>query len=134
MNLEPLGASCTIFLDRPHEEGDYEYAVTALDTHGWESPRSHRALATCGLGHPVPRIIASKPYTRLAPGEELPVRVVVISDLELARVKVFFRRVDEEEWQDAPLLHSFRCSYVGTIPGGTAGPVPLEYYVLAEDA
>ena len=132
INAHPLAATCAMFLDRPREDGRYEYALTALDADGWESPRSHRATAVCGPCDG-PRIVACKPFTRLAAGEALPLRVVVLSDREITRVRVHYRRAGEESWQQVPLQLRFRCSYAGTIPPVLPGATPLAYYVEAED-
>ena len=52
-----------MFIDRPAREDRYEYAVTACDDAGWESPRSHSVRADCrrAAAAEALRIVAPKP-------------------------------------------------------------------------
>ncbi len=127
VSATPLAADCRMFLDRPRP-GVYEYAVTALAENGWESPRSHVGRATVGALDP-PRIVACKPCSRAQVGEDLPVRVTVVSDREVDTVAVFFRTAGEPDWHWTPLQRRFRESWQGVIPGEDVKAGTLEYFV-----
>ena len=131
INAAPLAAVCQMFLDRP-AAGEWEYAVTALTDKGWESPRSHVGHAVVGPDA-APRIVACKPYTNAPAGADLPLRVTVVSDREVATVAVIFRRAGDEDWQWAPLQRRFRESWQGAIPGDEIKPGTLEFFVAAID-
>ncbi len=131
VNAAPLAGDCRMFVDRP-KPGDWEYAVTALAADGGESPKSHVGRATVGLVAP-PRIVASQPYSRAQAGEDLPVRVVVVSDREVKTVAVVFRQAGASEWQWTPLERRFRESWQGMIPGEEIGEGTLEFFVAAMD-
>ena len=128
----PLAAHCRMFVDRP-KAGEWEYAVTSLAEDGWESPRSHVGHATVGLVAP-PRIVGCKPYSHAPAGEDLAVRVAVVSDREVETVAVVFRRAGEKDWQWTPLLRRFRESWQGAIPGEEIEAGTLEFFVAAADA
>jgi hypothetical protein len=119
-----------MFLDTPGP-GTYVYAVTAVSTDGWESPQSHCATAICGADAPAPRVTACKPFTRLRAGDSLPLRVVALSDRDIARVTLFTRHAGDELWTALPMAHRFRHSYQALLP--TTMPGTIEYFVAAED-
>ncbi len=132
VNAAPLARDCGMFVDRP-KAGEWQYAVTALDEKGWESPRSHVGHATVGLVTP-PRIVACQPYSHAAAGEDLVVRVNVVSDREVETVAVVFRKAGEEAWQWTPMLPRFRESWQGAIPGEEIREGTLEFFVVAAEA
>ena len=132
VNAQPLQAATECFVDRDAPSGKCEYCVTALDENCRESPKSHRAAARCGRER-APRIVACKPAGRFRPEEEIPVRVVVHSDLPLRQVRAVHRRVGTAEWRTTRLQHRFRDSHAGFLPTCPTGEI-LEYYVEATDA
>jgi hypothetical protein len=133
INPRPLHAACQAFVDRP-PPGTYEYALTALDAHGWESPRSHTACAACGQRQPGLRLVAAKPPSRIGAGEDLALQVCVLSDRPVARAEVVYRQAGPRSWQRLPLRHRFRHAYAGTLPGDMLAPGSLMFYVEAADA
>jgi hypothetical protein len=131
VNAAPLQPGCRMFLDTP-APGRYTYAVTAVSADGWESPTSHLAFAACGPDADAPRLVAEKPFSRLAAGESPLLRVVALSDRDITRVTLYTRRNGEETWQPTPMLPRFRHSYQAPLPVGAPGT--LLFYVEAEDA
>jgi hypothetical protein len=130
----PLAGTCTMFVDRPGRAGEYEYAVTALDAKGWESPLSHLARAESGTRVAGPEIVAMKPFGRVQEGEDLELRVIALSDRGIASVDLVWRPAGSEEWQRRPLLRRFRDSYVGALEASRHSAGLLEYYVEATDS
>jgi N-acetylneuraminic acid mutarotase len=133
VNREPLAGGCKMFVDTVAAAGTHEYAVSAVDGAGWESPLSHPARATVGRLKQGPRLVACKPFSRLAAGEDLPVRVVALSDRDIARVAVRWRMVGDKAWKEAPLVKRFRQSYAGVIHGEALRAGTVEYLVEAVD-
>jgi len=131
VNEETLSGWCGMFLDQP-APGRYDYAVTAVDEHGWESPHSHLATVACGTDTDAPRLIACKPFSRLEIGAPYLLRIVALSDRDIDDVTLYFRHAGETEWQQLPLLHRFRNSYHAALPAQSE-PGTLEYYVEATD-
>jgi len=134
INKDLLNARCRMFVDRPAEPGVYEYAVTALDECGWESPRSHLGRATCGPLQAGPELVACKPYSHLEMGEDLTLRIVVLTEREIDRVELAFRRAGEHSWRRVPMINCFRYSYRGAVPASEIEPGTLEFYVEAVDS
>ena len=132
VNEEPLAGSCRMFIDRP-APGTYDYAVTALDAAGWESPRSHAAPATRGPLPAGPRIVACKPFSRLRAGEQFSLRVTALSDRDIGQIVLRYRAAGDAEWRQTPLRHRFRRSYQGSIPAADLAPGTLTFYVEAAD-
>ena len=110
-----------MFIDRP-APGDYDYAVTAVDAAGWESPRSHSAHAICGPLPAGPRLVAVKPFTHASAGEPYPLRIVALSDRDIAGVTLHYRAAGDAGWQQAPMPHRFRCSYAAPSPPARCVP------------
>ncbi len=133
VNTQALPPAGRLYIDRP-APGDYEYAVTAIDAAGWESPRSHSARATCGPLPAGPQLVACKPFTHGQVGEPYPLRVVARSDREITGVTIHYRAAGETCWQQAPMAHRFRCSYTGAIPGEAMISGTLLFYLEASDA
>ena len=133
VNIRPLMAGCQMFCDRPEKHGDYEYAVTAIADGGWESPRSHSAKAVYGQGNKGPIIVASKPFAFLRAGEDLPLRVVALSDREIGNVTLFWRKAGEKKWNEAPMMQRFRNSYHTVVPSEKFSVGSFEFYVEASD-
>jgi hypothetical protein len=117
-----------MFIDRPTRPGDYEYTLTAIDESGWESPRSHRAVASREL-----RIVAPKPAGRAIAGKDFGVRATVISDADVTQVAIVYRPVANREWQHAPMVRTFRNSYAGVIPAAALQAGTVVFYVEAGD-
>jgi hypothetical protein len=133
VSKRPLAGSARMFIDRPRQSGVYEYAVTASDAEGWESPRSHIAAASTGVENAGPRIVACKPAGRHPVNTPVPVKVTVLSDRGIGCVSVRFRRAGQRKWQTARLWPRFRNSLGGVIPSSVTTPGVLEYYVEAVD-
>ncbi len=134
INKELMDAKCRMFVDRPVKPAVYEYAVTALAECGWESPRSHLGRATCGPLQAGPELVACKPYSHLEVGEDLTLRIVVLTEREVERVEIAFRRAGERSWRRVPMINCFRYSYRGTVPAIEIEPGTLEFYVEAVDS
>lgn len=133
VNREPLTGNCQMFIDRPSRPGNYVYATTTVDNNGWESPMSHPVRAFCGPSKIGPLLTAAKPFSRLAAGENLNVRIVVLSDREVKTVNVLWRMVGERQWRRASLARRFRFSYHGSVDGALLSPGILEFYVEGID-
>ena len=133
VNARPLGAECRMFIDRPAKPGAYEYAVTALANDNWESPHSHTAQAECGPLSAGPRIVACKPISRTTAGVDFPLQVTVLSDRGLREVSVCWRQAGDTDWWGEPLVHGFRKSYTGAIPGAAIKTGFLEFFIMAVD-
>ena len=134
VNREPLAGGGCMFVDRPRRPGDYEYAVAAVDKDGWKSPLSHPGRAVCGAAAGGPRLVASKPYTRIEAGEDLPVRVAALSDRDVASVCIRWRMAGERSWREMPMALRFRESYCATIPAGLLRAGTVEFFVEARDS
>jgi len=134
INKELLGAKCLMFVDRSAEPGVYEYAVTALDECGWQSPKSHLGRATCGPLQAGPELVACKPCSHLEVGEDLTLRLVALTEREIERVEIAFRRAGEHSWRHMPMINYFRHSYRGAVPASEIEPGTLEFYVEAVDS
>jgi hypothetical protein len=130
VNPASLAAACGAFVDRPRP-GGYEYALTALDDQGGESPRSHPAPAVCGARAPDLRVIGCQPPTRLARDEALPVRAIVLSDRTVVRVELVYRQATDRAWHRRAMLPRSRGAYAGTVAGR---PGVALFYVEATDA
>jgi len=131
-NKAALDRGCTMFVDRPRP-GAYHYALTAIDDAGAEGPLSHRAEATCGPDAAPPRLVAAKPHSHLPAGRDFEVRVVVLSDRDVAGVEIVYRGKPAGAWRRAPMRLRFRDSYAGAIPGRDIRPGVLVWYVRAAD-
>lgn len=123
LSREPVAAGTRyaedcMSVDRPSREGRYEYAVTALDGAGWESPRSHGVLADCRreAAPDALRIVASKPSAWASPGQDWPVRVVVSGERTVREVVLCYRALHTGSWIQVPLLRAFRDVWIGAIP------------------
>lgn len=134
VNQQPLAADCPMFVDRPERPGRCEYAVTALDQHGGESPRSHRGRATCGPLPAGPELVACKPPSYLPAGQDLTLSAVALTEREVAQVEIVWRRAGERTWQRLPMINCFRYSYSGAVPASEIQPGTLEFYVEAMDS
>ena len=132
VHAEPLAGTCRMYIDRP-APGNYDYAVTALDGDGWESPRSHATPSACGPVSAGPRIVACKPFSRLAAGVEFLLHVTALSDREITQVVMRYRAAGAEGWRQIPLRRRFRHSYLGAIPAADIVAGPLTFYVEASD-
>lgn len=127
-----LQPDCSMFVDTP-PAGAYVYAVTAVSSSGFESPRSHGASAVCGSQAPPPRIDACKPHGRLGSGDDLCVRVTVHSDRQIAGVQLRWRTAGARAWQTQHMLRRFRDSYHALVPAERLPNGVFEFYVLAAD-
>jgi hypothetical protein len=123
-----------MFVDRPGRAGQYEYAVTALDAGGWESPMSHVGRAESGARVSGPEIVAVKPFSRLLEDEDFDLRVIALSDRGIGSVDLVWRDAGAEEWQRQPLPRRFRNSYAGTLAASGTKSGLIEYYVEAVDS
>jgi len=132
VNRKQLLASTHMFVDRPGEEGRYEYALAAIDEKSQQSPLSHTATASCGAGEP-PRILACKPASVLQAARPLAVRVVAVGEREIAQVRLLYRSDPVAQWTAAPMLRRFRNSYHAVIPSEAIRPGMLLYFVEACD-
>ena len=128
-----LGRGCEMFIDRPARPGNYVYAATATDESGWESPMSHPVRAHCGPGDTGPVLVAAKPYSRLAAGESLPLRIVALSDRGVQAVDLVWRMADERRWRRTALVRRFRNSYHGSVDAALLSRGVLEFYVEGTD-
>lgn len=133
VNRETLSGHCTMFVDQPAKAGEYEYAVSALDKDGWESPMSHSGRGVFGRSRGGPRLVASKPFSRLMVGEDLTVRVVALSDREVRTVVLRWRMAGQRAWQTIPMLNRFRQSYVGVVSGSVIPAGTVEFFIEATD-
>ena len=127
-----LNGQTGMFVDRPGP-GSYEYAVTAIDSSGRESPRSHPSEATCGPLDVGPRIIACKPFSHAREDEFLPVRAVVLPDRGVAEVRAVYRHASQRSWRRATMQRRFRDSFMGEIPGADVAEGTIQGYVEATD-
>lgn len=134
LNSVPLAGGCLMFCDRPGKSGAYEYAVTAVAADGWESPRSHLAHAVVGSKVQGPRLVGSQPHSCLRAGADWQVRVVALSDRDVAGVTLKWRQDGSRRWNAVPMLRRFRDSWCMTVPGELVHDGVLEFYVEAADA
>ncbi len=128
-----LAGGCKMFVDCPPAAGEYEYAVSALDQDGWESPCSHVARTAYGRMKDGPRVVACKPFTRLAANDDLAVRVVALSDRDIRSVVLRWRVAGQRAWQAIPMTHRFRQSYTGGVSAGLMSGGTVEFFVEATD-
>ena len=133
VHAAPLAGTCQAYVDTPGR-GAFEYAVTALNADGWESPRSHPARAACGPQQHLPRIVAAKPFGLASAKEDLPLNVQVIDDLVTADVRVYYRQAGKKKYRHAALHPTFRNGWAGAVPGKDMKKGLVEYYVQAIDA
>lgn len=94
---------------------------------------SHSGRAVFGRSGGGPRLVASKPFSRFAAGEDLVVRVVAASDREVRTVTLRWRMAGQRTWQTASMLNRFRQSYVGVVSGSLIPAGTVEFFVEATD-
>ena len=133
VNRAALAGVCQMFVDQPKTAGEYEYAVSALDKDGCESPLSHPARAVYGRAGGGPRLIAGKPFSRLTQGTDLSVRVVALSDRGIRAVVLRWRMAGQRPWQTTPMPNRFRQSYAAVVSGKLIPKGTVEFFVEATD-
>ncbi len=105
----------------------------------------HDAVLEELLGEPLPaaakpgrdyqgptRIIVPTRRTCLATGEDLVLKVMVLSQVLPKSATLHWRRLGEEPWQTVPLVHEARGVYRVTLSGNDIQDRDFEYYLSAE--
>lgn len=148
INREPVGADARwlplwypwsigrmyAFIDQPNELGEYEYAITALDENGCESPMSHSEIIRFSLPQRLPGILGIKQDFSMLAGEVREVRAIVIPSVgdEITSVILHYRKIGEDNWSELPMLWYYKRAYHTQLPAFGSNTAAVEYYVEAQ--
>lgn len=132
LSINLLHPKCLMYIDRP-EPGIYEYALSAVDENGWESPKSHVSQAVCGTKRDDLHMVACKPFGQLKQGEDYTQHIVALSQLGISNVVMNYRMIGTTYWHVTAMTHRFRDSFTITLPASELPVGTLEFYIEAQD-